>query len=81
MKLTIDAGVGKNSDYWSMHDYKKGLDYPNGYLRVYEAFYGNDAIRLENFNNQWNIINGRHRIWMAKQMGIKIVPANVLRQK
>lgn len=81
MRYSIDAGIGKNAEYWSMRDHNSGLDYQNGYRRVYDAFYGHDAIRLEYFNAQWNIINGRHRIWLAKQLGIKSLPASVLTEK
>lgn len=78
MKPVIDSGEGANTDYWREFDRQRGLAYPDGYQKVYESFYGHDAIRLNKDGDQYDIINGRHRIFMAKQMGIGTVPARVI---
>jgi len=78
MRSTIDSGTGNSSEYWSGIDQKRGLDYSGGYQRVYDAFYGQDAIRVEKKGNTYDIINGRHRIWLAKQMGIDQIPVHLI---
>lgn len=74
----IKSGKGTDKEYWHQLDQQQGLDYANGYQRIYESFYGHDAIRLTKIGNGYDITNGRHRIWLAKQMGIKTLPANVI---
>jgi len=78
MKPAIDSGQGANTDFWREFDRQHGLAYPDGYQKVYESFYGQDAIRLNKDGDQYDIVNGRHRIFMAKQMGIDTVPARVI---
>jgi hypothetical protein len=74
MKPTIDNGTGNSSDYWNNYDQVHGLDVPNGYRIVYDSYYGGDHIRVEKSGDTYNIVNGRHRIWLAKQMGIESLP-------
>jgi hypothetical protein len=81
MKPVIEQGVGNSKDYWSDIDKKKGLDYPNGYQRVYEAFYGAEPIRIIKDGDKYDITNGRHRIWAAKQLGIKTLPLVLVERK
>ena len=78
MKPVIASGEGATPDYWREFDRQRGLAYPDGYQKVYESFYGQDAIRLDKDGDQYDIVNGRHRIFMAKQMGIDAVPARVI---
>jgi hypothetical protein len=78
MRSSIDSGAGNSSEYWSGIDRKRGLDYSSGYQRVYDAFYGQDALRVEKNGNNYDIINGRHRIWLAKQMGIDQLPVHLI---
>lgn len=77
----VERGEGTSKDYWASFDTQKGLDYEHGYQRIYEAFYGDDAIRLNRNGNQYDIVNGRHRIWLAKRMGITNLPARVIEKK
>lgn len=81
MQTQIESGVGASSDYWGQVDQQKGLDYADGYRRVYDAFYGHDAIRLTRDGANYDIINGRHRIWLAKQMGVEALPARVIERR
>ena len=78
MRPVIEDGRGNNSDYWYTQDQQHGLDYANGYQRIYEAFYGSDAIFINKDGDKYNIVNGRHRIWLAKQMGIFDLPMRVV---
>ncbi len=81
MKPVIANGEGANSDYWAKHDRQQGLDYEHGYQRVYEAFYGNDAVRLNKDGDRYDIVNGRHRVWLAKRMDIGALPARVTERR
>ena len=77
MQPLIEEGTGANSDYWRAIDTERGLDYADGYQRVHEAFYGNDAIKVTVDGTNYDIINGRHRIWLAQKMGIDYLPMQV----
>lgn len=77
MKWDIDQGTGRSSDYWRAFDEQEGLDHANGYQRVYDAFYGDDPIKLNKIGDQYEVINGRHRIWLAQQLGYHTLPARV----
>lgn len=81
MKPTIASGKGASSDHWAEHDRQHGLDYAHGYQRVYEAFYGNDAIRVDKDGDRYDIVNGRHRVWLAKRMDINDLPARVIERR
>ncbi len=81
MKPVIDTGEGANSDYWAEVDASNGVSYSDGYRRVYDAFYGSDAIRIVDNQGQIDIVNGRHRILLAKEMGIENLPARRIRRR
>lgn len=78
MMPRIQSNEGSKGEYWFSKDQKLGLSYEQGYQRVYDAFYGSEPIRLEKRGDNYSIINGRHRIMVAKQMGIKTIPASVV---
>ena len=80
MLPAIESGAGTSSDYWAAYDKQRGLEYVNGYQRVYEAFYGQDAIRVTFDGDKHDIVNGRHRVWLAQQMGIAHLPMRVIRK-
>lgn len=82
MRPTIENGAGANSDYWADRDTELGLDYEHGYQRVYDAFYhDSDKIRLTKDGDDYDVINGQHRIWLAKELGIDTLPANVVERR
>ena len=81
MKPVIESGAGANADYWADYDKKHGLDFSGGYQRVYEAFYGPDCIKVNKDKDTYDIDNGRHRIWLAKQMGVKQLPMKVVERR
>lgn len=78
MRSTIESGEGANSDYWRAVDQQHGLVYANGYQRIYDAFYGDDAIRLNWDGTSYDIINGRHRIWLAQKLGMDTLPVRLI---
>jgi hypothetical protein len=71
---------GANGDHFSRLDQERGLDYEHGYRRVYDAFYGNSAIRLEKAGDDYNVINGYHRLAVARELGLSTVPARVIEE-
>lgn len=81
MKPLIDSGRGASSDFWADFDAQQGLEYGNGYQRVFDSFYGQDAIRLDKDSRGYSIINGRHRIFVAKSMGVTSLPARVIERR
>lgn len=81
MQAAIESGDGASSDYWATFDEQRDLDYEHGYRRIYDALYGQDAIRLVRDGDQYDIINGRHRVWLARRMGIETLPARVIERR
>jgi hypothetical protein len=73
----LDRPFSDNSAYFERLDRQTGRDYQNGLQRVYEAFFGGQHIRLERWRGEakWDIINGRHRIEVARELGLEAVPA------
>jgi hypothetical protein len=49
--------------------------------KIYEAFYGDSHIRIVKDGNNYSISNGRHRVWLAKKMGIHSLPASVVEKQ
>jgi len=81
IRQVLDTGKGKSKDYWAEVDREKGLSYPDGYQRIYEAFYGREPIRITKDGNKYTVENGRHRLWLAQQMGIRVLPASIVERK
>ncbi|MCC6606683.1 MAG: hypothetical protein IT327_25975 [Anaerolineae bacterium] len=80
MKSAISSGEGANSDFWADFDRQQGLEYSNGYQQVYDAFFGGDAIKVTFDGKNYDIVNGRHRIWLAKRLGIDFLPIRVTKK-
>ena len=68
---------GADGDDFARLDAERGLAYEHGYRRVYDAFYGNDAIRLERVGDTYQVVNGYHRLFVARELGLATVPARV----
>jgi exonuclease VII small subunit len=81
MRPVIESGPGASSDYWADYDRRRGLEYVGGYQRVYEAFYGDDCIKVNDDGGSYDIDNGRHRIWLAKRMGVGQLPMRIIKRK
>lgn len=69
---------GADGDYFSQLDAAQGLDYAHGYRRIYDAFYGQDCIHLDKVGDRYQVVNGYHRLFLARQLGIKTLPARVI---
>ena len=75
MRPLIDKGyVG---DDFAARDRANGLDYEHGQQRIYDLFHGNNPVHVAKDGNQYDIIDGRHRIFVAKELGLETIPARV----
>jgi hypothetical protein len=65
-----------NSFYFYRLDLRAGRSYADGLQRVYDAFFGSDPIRLEKVpgSDAWRVIDGRHRLRLAVELGWTMVP-------
>lgn len=72
---------GADGDYFSRLDEQRGLEYKDGTRRIYDAFYGNDAIRLNKVGDRYEVINGYHRLHVANELGVSAVPARVIEKR
>lgn len=72
---------GADKEYFRNLDQERGHDYPNGTQRIYESFYGHDAIRLDKIGDRYIVENGYHRIYVAKELGLDTVPARVIEKR
>jgi hypothetical protein len=72
---------GADNDYFRRLDQAEGLSYQNGYQRIYEAFYGDSSIRLERDGEVYGVVNGAHRLYVARELGRESVPARVIERK
>jgi flagellar biosynthesis regulator FlaF len=69
---------GASGDDFSQMDAQQGLDNEHGYRRIYDVFYGQDAIHVNKLGeNCYDIDNGYHRIFVARDMGLETIPAKV----
>jgi hypothetical protein len=78
MSPVLRTGQGQDSDYWREHDAARGLSYEDGYQVVYDSFYGSDPIRVEHDGDSWDIASGRHRILVARELGMTSLPISLV---
>ena len=69
---------GADGDYFAKLDQEQGLQYEHGYERVYDAFYGDDAIRVNKMGEKYDVINGYHRLFVAKELGLETLPIQIV---
>ena len=70
---------GATADYFDQMDQAQGLDYPNGYRRIYDAFYGSTScIIVEEVDGKYRVTNGRHRLTLARELGLTSLPMCVV---
>ena len=69
---------GAEGESFSSIDEKRGQDYEHGSRRVYDAFYGDDAICLNKIDDTYHVVNGYHRLAVARELGLETVPARVI---
>ena len=72
---------GADGEHFRSLDEQHGLDYQHGCHKVYEAFYGSDAIRLNKVGDSYEVVNGYHRLYVAEELGLDTVPARVIEQR
>ncbi len=70
--------LGATEDDFMLMDDEQGLEYAHGYHRIYEAFYGRDAIAVEKVGEKYRVLNGRHRLLLAKELGWESIPARIV---
>ena len=75
MKPLIDRGY-KGEDF-SQFDKDQGLPYSEGQRRVYDLFHGSQPIKVGKIDEQYFIDGGNHRVYMAKKLGLKRIPARL----
>ena len=68
---------GADKEFFRQMDNEKGLDYSSGYQRVYEAFFGNEPVRLVKDGDSYQVVNGFHRLFVARELGVGSIPASV----
>ena len=74
-----DVQNGANGEHFSQMDARLGLDYAQGYRRIYDAFYGESGpIRLNQIGDRYEVVNGYHRLFVAQQLGVESIPALVI---
>ncbi len=67
------------TDQWLWEiDQERGLSGAEGYHNIYRVFYGDEAIALEKMGNGYRVLNGYHRLTVAKELGLTTIPARVV---
>ena len=56
----------------------KGTPEAQSHHNIYRVFYGPDAISLERVGNRYRVLNGQHRLAIAKELGWTTIPARVV---
>jgi hypothetical protein len=79
VKPAVKSGADK--DYFLQKDKESQLEYKDGSQRVYESFYGDGSIRLNRVGEHYEVINGYHRLYVAKELNIPTVPARVIEKQ
>ncbi|WP_456598811.1 hypothetical protein [Blastococcus sp. SYSU DS0616] len=77
---TVGPGVasGKTRDYYAERDMLSNARPLRRTADVFDMFLGSDRIRAERRGDgSLNIINGRHRLLIARELGIKHLPGEV----
>lgn len=69
---------GADGDDFTALDARAGLDYEHGHRRVYDAFYGGDPVRLEWTGDGYRVVDGYHRLFVARELGLATIPASVV---
>ena len=71
---------GSRKDFFRQMDLDLGHDYAHGYLKIYEVFYGDEAIVLSKIKDTYSVTNGYHRLFVARLLNIKAIPARVVQR-
>jgi hypothetical protein len=83
LKPHIEAGHGEQTaDAWDQqrrlgHYAEQG--YVRGYTDAYETYYRADPVALSiNEDGRYEILDGRHRVYLAREIGLETMPARVV---
>lgn len=68
---------GATIDDFRVRDQREGRIGTRSYADTYDCFFGGDKILLEPNGATFRVLNGNHRIWVAKNMGLDAAPAEV----
>lgn len=77
---TVGPGVasGKTREDFAERDARSNAKLLRRTADVYDMFLGTDRIRVDRQSDgSLNIVNGRHRLLIARELGIKILPGQV----
>jgi hypothetical protein len=69
--------TGKSADDFSAADLAAGKDPGQGQRAIYDLYYGSQPIELTKDGEVYDIIDGRHRVFAAKHVGLQTIPARV----
>lgn len=75
--------AGAVSDDFRALDQRLGRTNPdglnnNGYYETYQLFYGNQPIIVgKSGEGTFDVVGGRHRIYMAKELGLQSIPVHI----
>ena len=74
-----DPSKGANSDTFASRDLADGVTYSQGLQRVFDSFFGTDAIHLSRGRDAklFSVTGGRHRIKVAMDAGWTAVPVRL----
>ncbi|MBX2997694.1 MAG: ParB-like nuclease domain-containing protein [Caldilineaceae bacterium] len=59
-------------------DAEQGLSGAQGYHNIYKIFYGDSAIALAKVGDRYEVINGYHRLAVARELGWTTIPARIV---
>jgi hypothetical protein len=72
----LQRGLG--SDYFHDRDLREGRQGTRSYSDTFSGFFGDSAIKLDaRSDGRFEVSNGYHRIWVARQCGRSAVPARI----
>lgn len=87
MLQQMDPALQQGADVETFHGWDKanGIGqyssdaHVRGYADVYHSYHGTDAVALDpKPDGTYDVINGRHRIVAARDVGLKEIPARVV---
>ena len=83
LKPSIEAGQGEQTaDAWDRRQqlgHYTAEGYTRGYTDAYKTYYESDPVALSpTDDSRYEIINGRHRVYLAHEMGLETIPARIV---
>lgn len=55
----------------------KGMAEAQSHYNIYQVFYGDNAIALEKVGDRYRVLNGYHRLAVARELGWTTIPARI----